>query len=126
VQQLTGGSRTAGAFGDTLDPRLFVPGPQRQAFTSAMATLSHCVSTFTAGVPPPPTPRLRPVRIALTHACRSLGSVPPLISQEVLTARSAVEVDTEARTAAATRTREGVRLLADGLAILGRVLGREP
>jgi len=126
VQDLTGGSRTAGAFGNKLDARLFVPGPQRRAFASAMGTLSRCASTLEAVVPAPPTRRLRPVHVALTHACRSLESVPPLIRREVLTAGSAGDVDPGARTAAATRAREGVTLLVDALAIQQRVLRGAP
>jgi hypothetical protein len=123
VQDLTGGSRTAGAFGERLDPRLFVPGPKRRAFLSALETFSRCAATLEAVVPAAPTGRLRPVRVALVHACRSLELVPPLIRQEVLAASSAAEVDPQARTAAATRTQEGVTLLVDALAILERVLG---
>ncbi len=123
VQQLTGGGRTTGAFGESLDRRLFAPGAQRRAFSSAMATLARCEATFGALVPEPPTRRLRPARVALAHACLALGSVPELIGREVLAAGSAAGVDPQARRAARTRTREGVTLLVDGLTIVQRVLG---
>jgi hypothetical protein len=126
VQTLTGGGPKAGAFGPRLDRRVFLPGPTRRTFVSAMDTLSRCGPALRASVPAAPTRRLRPVGTALTHACRTLEAVPPLIRAEVLTARSAADVDPRAYGAAAAQTRDGVRLLIDGLATQHRVLESPP
>jgi hypothetical protein len=123
LEQLTGGSRKTGVAGVRLDPRIFTPGRVRRSFTTTMAGLSRCGHDLDAAVPPAPTRRLRPVRVAFSHACGALAEVPVLIRSNVLEAGSAGEVDRDLLAVAARRAGDGVRLLADGLAILRRALG---
>ena len=124
LQELTGGGANTGAAGFRLDPRVFVPGPKRRQFVATMAELSRCGPAFKAAVPPPPTPRLRPIRATFAHACHVLEAVPFLLRSEVLRASGAADVDRDSLAAAVARAREGVRLVVDGLATLRRLLAR--
>jgi len=126
LERLTGGSRTTGAIGSRLDPRIFRPGTQRQQFEDAMRALTTCRVVLNGEIPPAPTERLRPVRLTLLQACKQLELVPKLLRAEVLEAGKPADVDPDALEEAKGRVGEGVRSLVGSLATLQRLLGMRP
>jgi hypothetical protein len=123
LERLTGGGGTGAAVGTRLDPRIFRPGPARRAFQTAMTSLAACGTTLRATLPKAPSPRFRPVRRTLVHACAQLELVPELLRAEVLRARSARDVDRSVLKEAAAHAGEGVRSIVDSLTSLRRLLG---
>ena len=126
LERLTGGRTTTGTAGTRLDPRIFRPGRTRQQFESTMTGLAACGTTLRATLPKAPSARLRPVRRTLVHACSELESVPGILREDVLAARSSAGLHRSVVTEAAAHANEGVRSVVDSLTSLRRLLGSQP
>jgi len=124
VQGATGGGPKAGPIGPRIDERVFLPGPRRRSFLSALTTLERCPDDVARSVPPAPSALLAPARTALENGCDALASAAHSLRGAVTAAGSARSVDAGALDFARGRAQDGVQLVVDALATVARASPR--
>jgi hypothetical protein len=120
VQGATGGGPKAGPIGPRIEERVFVTGPRRRSFLSALTALEGCRGSLDRQVPRAPAPGLVPVRTALADACAALASAGRSLRRAVASAGPDRAVDPGVLAFARGQARDGVRLVVDALALLAR------